>query len=172
MARFQTGAQPQRQVRCAIDDREPRRDREVHVRWQSEDVGLGGHRFLRKAAMVEHRQDTIARSASADIGATGRDRARDLQARRERVRRLNLIGPGDHQSIGKVDAGCGNLDPHVIGSKIGPVDLGNDQILRATGGPTKNSANDQAPSPTTDQSAQEKMRDVDLDCQPNRRCLH
>ena len=104
LARVQVGAPAQGAMGRAVGDREAGGRRVVHVVGQRDDVVRAGDRLLGEAAVVDEGQDPLPGLEAGDARAHGLDLARQLEAGRERQRRLLLVPAAQHQAVGEVHA--------------------------------------------------------------------
>jgi hypothetical protein len=110
-SRLQMAAMRQRKIRGAVRHRKRRGNHEIH-RLGDRHHGSGvEHDLLGVAATVAQHRDHPLPDAQTRNPAAGFDHLpRGFEPRRERERRLHLVGPADHQAVGEIDPGGAHPD--------------------------------------------------------------
>ncbi len=111
LAGLQIGSPGERPVGGAVGDREAGRVDEIQPVRDREGGGAFRDDFFREAPVPGDGHDAHAGNKAFDLGPAFHDRARDLEAGRERKWVLFLVLAGDHQEIGEIDAGRVHPDP-------------------------------------------------------------
>ena len=110
LARLEGGAPDEGRVSRLVDDEEGRGLVERHPVGNRVHALRGGDRPLRVAAPFEVGDDALAGADARHAGADRADDAGDLVAGAERVGRLDLVFPLDHEDVGEVAPDRPGLD--------------------------------------------------------------
>jgi len=109
--RLQMAAMGQPKMRGAVGHRKRRGSHEIHRLGDRHHSSGVEHDLLGIAAAVAQHSEHPLPAAQTHDPAAGFDHlARGFEPRRERERRLHLVGPADHQAVGEIDPGGAHPD--------------------------------------------------------------